>query len=84
MRAVLAASGPSQASYRLRMRSNLILFWLAAAACLVAHAAIVRSVIRSRKSGRWVVDATWAVVPAIGLLAILIWTWHVLHALPTT
>jgi hypothetical protein len=64
------------------MRSNLVLFWLAAAVCLVAHTAIVRSVIRSRNSGRWVVDATWAVVPAIGLLAIFIWTWHVLHALP--
>lgn len=65
------------------MRSNLILFWLAAAVCVVAHTAIVRSVIRSRNSGRWVVDATWAVVPAIGLLAIFVWTWHVLHALPT-
>ena len=82
MRAALAASGPLQASYSLRMRPNLILFWLAAAACLMAHAAIVRSVMRSRTSGRWAADATWAVVPAIGLLAILVWTWHVLHAIP--
>ena len=78
----MAAGGLPQASYILRMRSNLILFWLAAAACLVAHVAIVRSVVRSRSSGRWAADATWAVVPAIGLLAIFIWTWHVLHALP--
>jgi hypothetical protein len=64
------------------MRSNLILFWLAAAACLVAHVAIVRSVVRARQPTRWVADATWAVVPAIGLLAIFLWTWHVLHAVP--
>lgn len=65
------------------MRSNLILFWLAAVVCLVAHTAIVRSVVRARNSGRWVVDATWAVVPAVGLIAIFVWTWHVLHAIPT-
>jgi hypothetical protein len=64
------------------MRSNLILFWMAAATCLIAHAAIVRSVFRTRQSGRWVADATWAIVPAIGLLAVFIWTWHVLHAIP--
>ena len=78
----LAGGGPLQASYVLRMRSNLILFWLAAAVCLVAHVAIVRSVVRSRQPARWVADATWAVVPALGLLAIFLWTWHVLHAIP--
>ena len=57
-------------------------FWLAAAACLAAHAAIVRSVVRSRPAGRWVADATWAIVPAIGLIAVFVWTWHVLHTLP--
>lgn len=65
------------------MPSNLMLFWLAAAVCLVAHVAIVRSVFRARQaSGRWALDATWAVVPALGLVLILIWTWHVLHAVP--
>jgi hypothetical protein len=64
------------------MRSNLMLFWLAAVGCLVAHAAIVRSVFRGRHERRWAADATWAIVPAVGLLAILIWTWHVLHAVP--
>ena len=80
--AALAAGGTPQASYILRMRPNLILFWLAAAACLVAHVAIVRSVVRSRQSEKWTADMTWAVVPAIGLLAIFLWTWHVLHAVP--
>jgi heme/copper-type cytochrome/quinol oxidase subunit 2 len=64
------------------MRSNLILFWVAAAACLVAHVAIVRSVMRSRQSRHSAAEATWAVVPAIGLLAVFLWTWHVLHAVP--
>lgn len=64
------------------MRSSLILFWLATAVCLVAHLGIVRSVFRGRQSGRWAADATWAVVPALGLGAILAWTWHVLHAIP--
>jgi hypothetical protein len=56
-----------------------VLFWLAAGCCLVAHAAIVRSVFRGRRDAGWVADATWAAVPAVGLLLILIWTWHVLH-----
>jgi heme/copper-type cytochrome/quinol oxidase subunit 2 len=65
------------------MRSTFILFWLASAVCLVAHVGIVRSVVRSRQSGgRWAADATWAVIPALGLAAILVWTWHVLHAVP--
>jgi hypothetical protein len=65
------------------MPLNLVLFWLATAACLVAHIGIVRSVFRGRQSGRWAADATWAVVPAVGLALILVWTWHVLHAIPT-
>lgn len=65
------------------MRPTLILFWLAAAVCLVAHLGIVRSVLRGRQSGgRWAADATWAVVPALGLALIFVWTWHVLHAIP--
>ena len=65
------------------MPSNLIVFWVAAAVCLVAHLGIVRSVFRGRQSGgRWAADATWVVVPALGLALVLVWTWHVLHAVP--
>ncbi len=68
------------------MRTTLLhtLFWIAATGCLIAHAAIVRSVVRGRRDSRWLVDATWAAVPAIGLLGVLIWTWHVLRAATAT
>jgi heme/copper-type cytochrome/quinol oxidase subunit 2 len=60
-----------------------LLFWVAAICCLVAHAAILRSVLRvsapsdkSISTRRRLTEIAWAVVPAIGLAAVLVTTWR--------
>ena len=57
------------------------IFWVAVAACLVAQAAILRSVVRTR-AGSTVHRATelaWAIVPAVALALVLATTWRTLH-----
>jgi hypothetical protein len=78
------------------------LFWVAVGACVVAQAAIVRSVAASR-DGSAVADpdpvdlpyparpskptgpireAAWALLPAVALTIVLIWTWRTMHPMP--
>lgn len=58
-------------------------FWVAATCCLVAHLAILRSVLRASdragavvSSRRRLVEIAWAVVPALALAAVLLMTWR--------
>ena len=60
-----------------------LLFWVAAICCFVAHAAILRSVLRvsapadhSISTRRRLTEIAWAVVPAIALAAVLMTTWR--------
>ena len=79
------------------------LFWVAVAACVVAQAAIVRSVASGRdqaaasdadlvdlqqparptKPTRPIREAAWALLPAIALVFVLIWTWRTMHPMAT-
>ena len=52
-------------------------FWAAVASCAVAQVAIVRSVVTSPR--RRAIEMAWAVLPALGLSAALVLTWHRLH-----
>jgi heme/copper-type cytochrome/quinol oxidase subunit 2 len=67
------------------------LFWLAAASCLVAHVAIIRSTIRSRGAAmsaqvtaegvpvprsNFPLELVWAVIPAVALGVVLWFTWE--------
>lgn len=60
-----------------------LFFWIAAACCLVAHVAILRSVLRvgARADApvsprRRMAEIAWAVVPALVLAAVLLTTWR--------
>jgi heme/copper-type cytochrome/quinol oxidase subunit 2 len=60
-----------------------LFFWVAAICCLVAHLAILRSVLRvSARADQPVsvqhrlAEITWAVVPALVLAAVLVSTWR--------
>jgi heme/copper-type cytochrome/quinol oxidase subunit 2 len=61
-----------------------ILFWSAATVIVVAQLLILRSTRRGMKIGpagsgsplEW----TFAVLPALCLVALLFWTWHTMHA----
>jgi heme/copper-type cytochrome/quinol oxidase subunit 2 len=60
-----------------------IVFWAAAAACVVAESAIVLSGLRvsgsrSRKGGAFL-ETVWAVLPAIALAWVLAATWGEMH-----
>jgi hypothetical protein len=59
----------------------LLLFVVAAAVCLASQIAVVRAVLSGRApglsrrpAGRWA-EMAWVVIPAIGLVAVLIATW---------
>jgi hypothetical protein len=59
----------------------LLLFALAAAVCLVSQFAVLRAVFSGRApglsrqpAGHWA-EIAWVVIPAIGLVAVLIATW---------
>ncbi|HZI41340.1 MAG TPA: hypothetical protein VFD67_06535 [Gemmatimonadaceae bacterium] len=52
-------------------------FWVAVVACIVAHTAIVHSVLKS--PSRRVAEVAWAIVPAIVLAAVLAATWRGMH-----
>jgi heme/copper-type cytochrome/quinol oxidase subunit 2 len=66
------------------------IFWIAAALCLIAEIAILRSMFRGSRiatpdrspavdaevpRGRPVTEVIWAVLPAVGLIVILTLTW---------
>lgn len=63
------------------------LFWLAVATCVVAQAAIIRSVLRMRNataaagvpSPRFAIELAWVAIPTIALAAALLLTWHAIH-----
>ena len=61
------------------------LFWLSVACCAVAQVFIIRSVQLGRhraetpvvaSRSRYGVELTWAVLPALGLIALLFFTWR--------
>lgn len=72
------------------MTIRAALFWIAAACCLVAELAILRSLLfgRARKAERQnergtgtgrssrPVEVAWALLPAVGLLLVLYLTWR--------
>jgi hypothetical protein len=53
------------------------LFWAAVFLCIAAHIAIVRSLLRA--SSRRLSEVAWAVLPAVGLAAVLVVTWRSMH-----
>lgn len=65
------------------MRAEVIVFGGCVAACVVAHVAILRSVIRARATApdpgvprpRLLVEIAWALIPAIALAFVLTATW---------
>jgi heme/copper-type cytochrome/quinol oxidase subunit 2 len=65
------------------VRSEVFLFALCVAACVLGHVAILRSVLRSRSSAadtnvprpRLAIEVVWALVPAIALAVLLTFTW---------
>ena len=65
------------------MKVEVIVFAVCVAACIVAHIAILRSVIRSRATAadpgvprpRLLIEVAWAIVPAVVLAFVLTATW---------
>lgn len=70
-----------------------VTFWVAAAACLLAQLAIVRSVFVARPPAdasagaaaagaapRRPGEVAWAILPAVALAAVLVFTWRAMHA----
>ena len=64
------------------------LFWTSVACCLIAQLLIIRSVRGARyvpepsstlPRRHGVLEMVWAVVPAIGLAALLLFTWRAIH-----
>jgi hypothetical protein len=57
------------------------IFWVAVAACLVAQAAILRSVAATRtgSAGHRATELAWAIAPAVALALVLAATWRTLH-----
>jgi heme/copper-type cytochrome/quinol oxidase subunit 2 len=71
------------------------LFWTSVAFCLVAQVLIVRSVLGARHlptpaadvpKSRGPVELLWALVPAVGLAVLLVFTWQAMreHQATTT
>ena len=66
----------------------VLLFWLAAAICLVAEAAIVRSALAARPAPasalvpgtRRALEILYALLPALLLLGVLVLTWRAVAA----
>lgn len=69
------------------MKVEVIVFAACVAACVVAHVAILRSVIRARATApdpgvprpRLLVEIAWALIPAIALAFVLTATWDRIH-----
>lgn len=55
----------------------VVLFWIAAAVCTVAHIGILRSVLRAKQHR--VTEIAWAVLPAVALAAVLLMTWRTMR-----
>jgi heme/copper-type cytochrome/quinol oxidase subunit 2 len=80
---------PRQLSRIIRTPLSDIIFWLAAACCALAQAAIIRSAIRARAqrpdgtaSPSRPIEVAWTVLPALMLALVLVFTWRALHASP--
>ena len=60
------------------------LFWIAAAIIVAAQILILRSTRRGMKLGPpgsgSALEWTFAILPAICLVGLLLWTWHTMHA----
>ena len=65
-----------------------ILFWTSVACCLVAQLLIVRSVLAARvlpavrpdlPRARGSVEVMWAIVPAVALAVLLLFTWRAIQ-----
>lgn len=67
-------------------------FWIAAACCALAQAAIIRSAVVSPASAaggagpasrtRRVVEVCWAILPGLALIALFFLTWRAMHTPP--
>ncbi|MEP6992453.1 MAG: hypothetical protein ABJA80_16085 [bacterium] len=64
------------------------LFWLSVACCAIAQVFIIRSVRGTRyvpepsagvPHSRGTMEMLWAVIPAIGLAVLLVFTWRAIH-----
>jgi hypothetical protein len=57
-----------------------IVFWIAVVATTIAHAFILRSTLRSTRTGpNRVWERIWAWLPAAGLVVLFACTWHAMH-----
>ena len=63
-----------------------IIFWIAAAVCIIAELALLRSAFMPRSTGEANLshptrggDMLWAVIPAIGLMFLLAATWRAVN-----
>ena len=73
----------------MRLTPSILLFWASVACCLVAQVLIVRSVAGARRlpttdpalpRAHGGVELMWAVVPALALGALLLFTWRAIEA----
>jgi hypothetical protein len=59
------------------------LFWIAAVATAIAQAFILRSTIRGMRAAdpraRGVWEWVWAILPAVALAGVFVWTWYAMH-----
>ena len=59
------------------------IFWVAVACCLVAQAAILRSVLVGGRASapprRRAAEVAWAIAPAVALTIVLVATWRTIH-----
>lgn len=72
----------------MRLTPFTLLFWLSVACCLVAQVLIVRSVLAARRlpaphpelpRARGGVELLWAIMPAVALGALLLFTWRAIE-----
>lgn len=63
-----------------------VIFWIAAAICIVAEIALLRSAFLPKRSGSTVPvhpargsEMAWAIIPAIGLMLLLAATWRAVN-----
>lgn len=75
---------PSFNSHSMNQPLADAIFWIAAIACVIAEAAILRSTYVSRRveksslvpAARRSGEIAWAIIPALGLSVLLVFTWH--------
>jgi heme/copper-type cytochrome/quinol oxidase subunit 2 len=66
-----------------------ILFWAAVSATAIAQIFILRSTARGMRGaaarGRAELEWMWAILPAVSLLVLFVWTWRTMHpSIPQT